>query len=423
MHPLTEFFSRTTQIKPSEIKAALTAFLFIFVLMASYMIMKPVRDALPSDWGDVSLAQQWTLTFIVSIFAVFIYNVCASKIALRLLVPSVFVFFSMSFTGLYVAYRSGVEVTLLGKIFYVWSSVFSLFHISVFWSFISQHYSKSDSKRVFGFINTGASAGAICGPLLVVALAQRMSVENILLVTSGALLLTLPLIRKLNFYFDRKGSSAEASQSLSPNPFSGFQELITHKRLLGIAAFIFMFTSISSFLYSTQKNVLADFPEAERTYWLGLVELVTNSLTIIIGIFATNRLSRKFGMSVTLSMVPFLVAGLILALSMNPVVMYVLALQVVRRSGNYAITRPAREILYTAVDREARFKTKPIIDVAVYRGGDVFWIWIIALLGDGYLNLGLSTILCVGAVIAVLWGVIGIYIGTKHDAEEARESG
>jgi len=316
-----------------------------------------------------------------------------------------------------------VEVTLLGKVFYVWSSVFSLFPISVFWSFISQQYSKSDSKRVFGFINTGASAGAICGPLLVVTLAQSMSVENILLVASGALLLTLPLIRRLNFYFDQKGTGSEASKQLSPNPFSGFQELLTHKRLLGIAAFIFMFTSISSFLYSTQKNVLAAFSETDRTYWLGVVELVTNSLTILIGIFATNRLSRRFGMSVTLSMIPFLVAMLILVLSMNPVVMYVLALQVVRRSGNYAITRPAREILFTAVDREARFKTKPIIDVAVYRGGDVFWIWIIAMLGDGYLNLGLSSILCVGAAIAVLWGVIGIYLGRKHDAEESTESG
>jgi len=93
MHPLTEFFSRVTQIKPSEMKAALTAFLFVFVLMASYTIIKPVRDSLPSEWGDVTLAQQWTLTFIVSTIAVFIYNICASKISLRLLVPGVFVFF------------------------------------------------------------------------------------------------------------------------------------------------------------------------------------------------------------------------------------------------------------------------------------------------------------------------------------------
>jgi len=118
------FFTKLSQIEPSEIKGALVSFSFIFVLMASYMIMKPVRDALPSDWGDVSLAQQWTYTFIVSTIAVFVYNLCASFVSLRILVPSVFVFFAASFLGIYAAFQGKViEVTTLGKIFYVWSSV------------------------------------------------------------------------------------------------------------------------------------------------------------------------------------------------------------------------------------------------------------------------------------------------------------
>jgi len=128
----SHFFIKSTQIESSEIKGALLSFLFLFVLMSSYMIMKPVRDALPSDWGDVSLAQQWTYTFIVSTIAVSIYNFCASKISLRLLLPGVFALFSISFFLIYLAYQTNVEVTILGKVFYVWTSVFSLFHISVF---------------------------------------------------------------------------------------------------------------------------------------------------------------------------------------------------------------------------------------------------------------------------------------------------
>lgn len=408
-------FTRLTQVEPSEIKGALVSFLFIFLLMASYMIMKPVRDALPSDWGDVSLARQWTYTFIVSTIAVSIYNVFASKISLRRLVPGVFIFFATTFLGIYVAFRAGIEVTLLGKIFYVWSSVFSLFHISVFWSFISQHYNKNESKRVFGFINTGASAGAIFGPLMIIVLAKSMSVDNILLVTSAVLLTTLPLIAILNRHFDEKESGAQKKMTLSSNPFSGFYELLTHKRLLGIALFIFLFTGISAFLYSTQKDLLVEYSRAERKQLLGSVELATNILTIVLGIFATNRIARKFGMAATLSMVPFIVGLLLLLLSANPAIMLVLALQVVRRAGNYAITRPAREILYTAVDREARFKTKPIIDVAVYRGGDVAWIWVIAFLGDGWLNLGTPAMLCVAAGVCVVWGLVGIYLGKTHD--------
>ncbi len=412
------FFTQLTQIEPSEIKGAFVSFLFIFLLMASYMIMKPVRDALPSDWGDVSLAQQWTYTFIVSTIAVAIYNVFASRISLRKIVPGVFVFFAISFLGIYSAYRAGVEVTFLGKVFYVWSSVFSLFHISVFWSFISQHYNKSESKRVFGFINTGASAGAICGPLLIILLAKSMSVDNILLVTSVVLISTLPLIAILNRHFDKKETEGQRAVTLSSNPFTGFQELLTHKRLLGIALFIFLFTGISAFLYSTQKELLIEYSRVERKQLLGSVELATNILTIIIGIFATNRIARKFGMATTLSLVPFIVGLLLLLLSANPAIMLVLALQVTRRAGNYAITRPAREILFTAVDREARFKTKPFIDVAVYRGGDVFWIWLIAFLGDGWLDLGLAPLLWVAAAVAVAWGCVGLYLGRMHDADE-----
>ena len=418
----THWFTRLTQIEPSEIKGALVSFLFIFLLMASYMIMKPVRDALPSDWGDVSLAQQWTYTFIVSTIAVSIYNVFASKISLRKIVPGVFVFFAITFLGIFAAFRAGIEVTFLGKVFYVWTSVFSLFHISVFWSFISQHYNKSESKRVFGFINTGASAGAICGPLLIILLAKRMSVDNILLVTSAVLLSTLPLIAFLNRHFDKKESEEQKKMALSSNPFTGFQELLTHKRLLGIALFIFLFTGISAFLYATQKDLLVDYSRTERKQLLGSVELATNILTIVIGIFATNRIARKFGMATTLSLVPFVVGFLLLLLSANPAIMLVLALQVARRAGNYAITRPAREILFTAVDREARFKTKPIIDVAVYRGGDVFWIWLIALLGDGWLNLGLSSLLWVAAAVAVSWGIVGLYLGRRHERSEEEDT-
>ena len=413
------FLFRITQIEPSEFKGTVIAFFFIFVLMASYMIVKPVRDALPSDWGDVGLAQQWTYTFIVSTIAVSIYNFFASKITLRKLVPGVFVFFACTFTGLYLAYKAGVEPTFLGKIFYVWSSVFSLFHISVFWSFISQLYSKAQSKRVFGFINTGASVGAIAGPAIMLWLASTMSVENILLVTSCALLLSLPLIAALNRIFDKAAESNHLPVALDPNPFSGFKEFVTHKRLVGIASFIFLFTGISAFLYSTQTGLLAEFESADRKQLLATMELASNVLTIIIGIFATNRIAKRFGMPVTLSVVPFIVGGLLLVLSANPAIVLVLALQVVRRAGNYAITRPAREILFTAVDREARFKTKPIIDVAVYRGGDVFWIWVIALLGDGWLHLGESATLCVGAGVAIIWGFVGVHLGRKHEREES----
>lgn len=424
-------FSRLTQIEPSETKAALLSFLFIFLLMTSYMILKPIRDALPSDWGDISRATQWTFTFIFATLAVILYNFCASKITTKKLVPGVFIAFSISFMMIYTAFRMGVDVGFLGKVFYVWSSVFSLFHISVFWSFVSQHYSKSQSKRVFSFINTGASAGAILGPLTVILLAKQMSIENVLLVTSTVLLLSLPIISLLNKHFESMSTSPHVTptdkfrepeaEALQADIFSGFKKLFSDKKLLGIAGFIFLLTGVSAFFYTTQSDILADYSRTERKQLLGGIELITNSLTILIGLFVSNRLFRKFGLSASLSFVPFAVAALMLLLSANPAVIFVLVLVVARRAGNYAIVRPAREILYTAVDKETRFKTKPIIDIAVYRGGDVFWIWTIAFIGDGYLGLSTPEKIIVGAIVTLCWGLVGAYIGKRHEQAEKKE--
>ncbi|MFC7337811.1 NTP/NDP exchange transporter [Haloferula chungangensis] len=427
-------FTRLTQIEPSEVRAALVSFLFIFMLMASYFIMKPVRDALPSDWGSVSTAQQWTITFLVSTVAVSIYNFLSARFSPQAIVPAVFAFFAATFFLIFCAYKIGVSDTslgrmflkwgitngFLGKVFYVWSSVFSLFHVSVFWSFLSQIYKKEESKRIFSFINTGASAGAIFGPSLLLLFPIGNKVEYILLITSVVLLATLPLIRLLNKEATKAGKQDLSQVKLSPNPFKGFKEFITHKRLLGIAAFIFVFTGISAFLYGIQLDWLADYSEEQRTRILSVVELVTNSLTILIGFFFTNRLVRRFGLPVSLGIVPFVLAILLIALSFNPAIFLFFAFQVIRRAGNYAVTRPSREILFTAVDKEARFRTKPIIDVAVYRGGDVFWIWIVAFCSDK-LGFGVTGLLLATAFVCLLLATIGFVLGRNHARESVTE--
>lgn len=418
---LKALFTNLTQIKASEARGVLLSFLFIFILMASYMILRPVRDALPSDWGDVSLAVQWSFTFVISTITVSIYNFFASKISLQKLVPGVFVFFALSFLGIFILSKTGFNSGLIGKIFYVWTSVFALFHISVFWSFTSQAYTKEESKRIFGFINTGASLGAITGPLLVILLVKKVPLEGVLLITGASLIAVLPIISLLNRVHKTTGEKHENIKgNLNPNPFSGFQDLVSNKQLLYISLFIFLFAGISSFLYIAQNEALVDYSRSERRELLGSLDLAVNILTVVLGIFFTNRITRKFGLSTALSIVPFFIAATLLLLSLNPAVMFVLALQLLRKSGNYAITRPAREILYTAVSKEARFKTKPIIDVAIYRGGDVFWIWALAFLGDGYLNLSLSSKLLIGAAIAIIWAVLGVQLGKRYERQEKK---
>lgn len=421
----TSYIQKLTNIDRTEIKVAIVSFVFVFILFASYMILKPVRDAMPSDWGDVALAIQWTYTFVFSIIVVVIYNFIASRVKISYLVPGVFVFFSLSFIFFYFAYLEILIIPHLGKIFYVWISIFSLFHISVFWGFMTENFKRDQSKRIFGFITTGASIGSIAGPAMVALILNvNITESTILLITSVMLLSVLPLILYLNHGFKKMNSSYvnindntnESTKELSSNFLSGFNEFIQHPKLIGIASYIFLYTAIATFFYYIQTNVLENFERGERRQILGVLELITNILTILIGVLGTSRLTTKFGLSSSLSIVPFIIGIIIFSISLHPAAWMVLALQVIRRSGSYAIIRPSREILFTAVDSDARFKTKQFIDVAIYRGGDVFWVWVIAFLGEGFLNLQLTPILIICCVVAIVWGFVGVIVGRKHDS-------
>lgn len=178
--------------------------------------------------------------------------------------------------------------------------------------------------------------------------------------------------------------------------------------------FILLYTSISSFIYFEQKNLLAIYDRATRTQILGGVDWIVNILTFGIAMFGTNRLVTKFGMPTTLAIVPLFIIGGMLLLSVSPIIAVVLGLQVARRAGNYAITRPGREMLFTNVDRETRFKAKPVIDIVVYRGGDMLNAWAFTALTAG-LGLGMGAVAAVGAFIAAIWALTGVYLGRKFN--------
>ncbi|MFW2404324.1 MAG: NTP/NDP exchange transporter, partial [Gammaproteobacteria bacterium] len=301
------------------------------------------------------------------------------------------------------------------KTFYVWVSIFSLFHISVFWSFMSDLFNKEQSGRLFAFIAAGASAGALVGPLIPTVLAGSIGTESLMLIASVMVALTIPVVLYLQRLKSVELHNEDVTADLSAariggNPFAGFKMFFSNPYLLGIGLFILLYTSIGSFAYFEQKNLLVEFDRATRTQILGGVDFVVNCLTFVIGMFATGRIVTRFGMPVTLALVPVFVAAGLLILAVAPLLTVLLAFQVGRRAGNYAITRPAREMLFTAVDRETRFKAKPVIDIAVYRGGDAVSSMAFAGLTDG-LGLGLGAVAAVGAGIASVWAGVGYYLG------------
>jgi len=409
---------RLFKLERSELAPVAASFSFVFILMAAYYVLRPVRDAMASDWSDAELSWLWTLTFFISAGAVLLYGAIVSKIRIRRLVPGVYLCFAGSFLLFYQVSQSLENTRLVDQAFYVWVSFFALFHISVFWSFTADIYSRQQSRRLFGLIGAGASIGAMVGPSIPVVLGGMLGVYPLLLLAAIMLTLIVPLIYYLDRNRGRYGepTSNPAQIPLGGNLIDGFVDFFGSRFLLGIGLFILLYTMMSSFVYFELKNVMAEFDRATRTQYWGMIDLVVNTLTVLTAVFATSRLATRCGLAITLALVPALLVVGWLAVALAPGVLLLVGLQIVRRAGNYAITRPGREMLFTGVDQATRFRTKPVIDIVVYRGGDVLAGWTYTALAQG-IGLGLGAIALVAAVIALIWMGVGLFIGNRFERE------
>lgn len=423
----SKLLSIISDVQGHEIKAVVGSFLFVVLLMAAYYILRPVRDAMASDWTDAEVSWLWTLNFFISTGVVALYGALVARFPLRLLVPATYGIFALTFLFFYALASISNDRTLIDKSFYVWVSVFSLFHISVFWSFMSELFSKEQAGRLFGIIAAGASVGGLIGPSIPSFFSAYLGTDNLLLLASVMLVIPIPLI----FYLQALKKPELSSDAMVPdtppariggNPFAGFTLFLSNPYLLAIGLFILLYTGISSFVYFELKNLLSELSRAERTAIWAQMDLTVNVLSIAVGLFATGRIVGKFGMPVTIALIPLLICAGLLIVAISPFLGAVVALQVIRRAGNYAVTRPAREMLFTRVDRETRFKAKPVIDIVAYRGGDMLMAWAFTGLTQG-LGLGLAAVATVGAGIAAVWAMVGIYLGRWFEQGESQERG
>jgi AAA family ATP:ADP antiporter len=418
---ITNFFQILSKIKEREIKAVIFSFLFVVVLMTAYYILRPVRDAMASDWTDAEVSLLWTLNFFISAGIVALYGAAVSKFRFRLLVPTMYGIFALSFVIFYFLGSISEDRILIDKAFYVWVSVFSLFHISIFWSFMSELFTKEQSGRLFGIIAAGASIGGLIGPSITAFFSVSLGIDSLMLIGSMMLLIPIPIIFYLQLLktTDLNNGTSDlppTNQPIGGNPIAGFKMLFSNPYLISIALFIFLYTGISSFVYFELKNLLSDLSRPERTMIWAQMDLAVNVLSISMGLFITGRIVSRFGMSVTIALVPVIVCIGLLVLAISPLLGVVMILQIVRRAGNYGVTRPAREMLFTLVDRETRFKAKPVIDIVAYRGSDMLMAWLFTGLTQG-LGLGLAAVAAIGAGIAALWSLVGIYLGRWFERE------
>ena len=407
------------KLEPGEGTAVAWAFAYFFLLLASYYILRPLRDEMGIAGGIAKLPWVFTGTFIAMLVAVPLFGFIASRLPRRQFLPMVYGFFIFNLLLFYGAFQVEAWREVTARAFFIWASVFNLFVVSVFWSFMVDIFSSAQGKRLFGLIAAGGTAGAITGPSLTALLVVPIGPMNLLLISALLLAGAVLCIRQLGVWSAQQAPAAGAArvpEALGGSVLAGLTLILRSPYLLGVALFMLLFTTMSTFLYFEQAHIVAqsfDNP-AERTRFFALLDLAVNTLTVVVQVLVTSRLLSRLGVAGSLAMVPLLSALGFALLALTPVLAALVGFQVLRRAGDYAITRPAREMLYTVVDREAKYKAKNALDTVVYRGGDALAGWLFA--GLKSLGLGLAAIAWIAVPLALAWAAVALWLGRRQAA-------
>jgi ATP:ADP antiporter, AAA family len=412
--------ARLVQVEPHELRPLLWSFAYFFSLLCGYYVLRPTREAMGIAGGVEQLHWLFTGTFVAMLAAVPLFGWVTSRFPRRRFLPYVYGFFVANLLVFYALLaREGTHVWT-ARAFFVWTSVYNLFVVSVFWSFMADLYTNEQAKRLFGFVSAGGTAGALAGPALAAVLAKPLGTATLLLVAAGFLGVAMICVRQLIAWAEeRPGTSAQraaATRPLGGGILEAIPLVLRSPYLLGIALFMLLFTTASTVLYFQQAQIVRDAfaTAAERTSVFAAVDLAVNALTLGIQVFVTGRLVRALGVAWTLALVPLLLGAGFLALGIAPILPVIVAVQILRRAGDYAVTRPARELLYVVLRRDEKYKAKNLNDTVVYRGGDAVSAWAYATLRA--MGLSLGAIAYVSVPVAALWALLAYRLGRRQEA-------
>lgn len=418
-HSARETLRRLINARPGELGAALAAAAYVFCIMAAYYMLRPVRDAMGIAGGVENLRYLFLISFVVTLGVVPLYGWACARLPRSRFVPWVSLFLALNLLIFHVAFRGTHEPPpWVAQAFFVWVGVFNVFVLSVYWSFMTDLFSAEQAARLFGFLAAGGSAGAVAGPAVTTLLAGRFGIDALLMIAIVLLLVTVTLVRVLLNW--ERTSPASPHRALDEpmsdapvggNPLAGLRLFAGSPYLRGIGVFVLLFTSVGTFMYMLQAELLRDAiaGSAERTRILAAVDLAVNVLCIPLQVFVTGRLMLRFGLAATLVAVPLAMVAGFAALAAAPVLIVLFIVQIIRRAGDYSLTRPARELLFTAMNQESRYKAKNVVDTVIYRGGDAANAWLYTGLVSA--GLSLSAIAAVGAGFAAAWWVVGRRLG------------
>ena len=418
--PIYRLLRRFLDVRPAEIRALAWSWLYIFSLLSSYYILRPVRDEMGVAGGIENLPWLFTGTLAGMIavnppFAALVARLPRVRfiaIAYRFFISNLLIF------AILLNAASAEQNIWLGRLFFIWTSIFNLFVVSVFWALMVDVYDSEQSKRLFGFIAAGATLGGIVGSSITALLAKQVSPVYLLLISAALIEIAVFGVRRLSRLsqaLHRQPVMRSDQALIGGSVFSGVTHALKSPYLINVSVYILLFTVTSTFLYFQQAEIarqsFAD--RGARTAFFASIDLWVNILTLGAQLFLTHRLLRRLGVAVTLAILPALSILGFGTLASMPTIAVLVGYQVLRRAGNFAFARPTREVLFTVVPREDKYKAKSFIDTVVYRLGDQVGAWSYA--GLGLLGVGMTGIALVAVPISCAWLVNGWWLGRKQE--------
>jgi AAA family ATP:ADP antiporter len=419
------WIARLFNVREHEAPVVGAGLAMFFLLFAGYFMLRPIRETMGVAGGVDNLQWLFTGTFVATLAVLPLYGWIASRVSRRRIVPWVFGVVVASLLGYGAAMLARPDDVWLARTFYIWVSVINLLMISLAWSVLADVMESHEAKRLFALIAAGASLGGLAGPLLTTLLVKPLGHGGLMLLSALLIGASAATATWLHRWRDRHplpagASSAEQRQRpLGGNPFAGATAVFRSPYLLGIAFFVLLLATVTTFLYFEQAKLVAErfADKEEQTQVFGLIDTVVQTLAILSQVFITGRIAQKLGVGVLLVAVPVIVAAGFLWLALAPVFAVFVVVMVVRRAGEYAFVRPGREMLYTVMPAEEKYKAKNFIDTVVYRGGDALSGWVkraLDVLADHP-----AAAMLIGAGVAAAWAITGVALGRRQKQLES----
>ena len=410
---------RLVDVRPGETVALLAGFAYFFCLLSGYYLLRPLRDALGLVGGAAQLQWLFTATFAVMLLLVPVFGLLARRWPPRRFVAIIYRFFAFNILCFGALFAAGVQELAVSRIFFVWISVYNLFVVSIFWSVLADHFSSAQGRRLFGFIAAGGTAGALAGPALAALLAGTAGVAWLAVLAAVLLELALQCCRRLQREMQGRERAASGEQALGGGVLAGVRLVLRDRYLLGIVAYLLLHSFASTFLYMEQGRIVAASlaDTASRTRLFASADLAVSGLSLVLQMAVTGQVLRRFGVVAGLALLPLAGLAAFAAIAIWPTLLVLVAAQGARRAVDYALARPAREVLFTVVSREAKYKAKSVIETVVYRGGDAASGWLAALAAAAGIGAGGIALLWLAPVAG--WVALSAWLARQQQAMAA----